>query len=78
MRYVRFENGDFILAPEGFEGVPTHSQLARLFDHKPISAGFAHIGQNNDAICYGKSESLRLEANEETDSAALSLWLGLP
>jgi hypothetical protein len=70
MKYIIYE-GD--LLPEEmhtFFETNNHKEVAFKLGvkHKIISAGFYKIGEDGKAICYGYSESLKVESRGEKDA----------
>lgn len=59
-KYIRCEYGFAIFSPEN-----THHNMARAAREgsgEPISAGFIGMRDDGSIYCYGKSQSLKLEA----------------
>lgn len=77
LKYILDEYGNFAI----FSDVNTHSDMAKGFYKKPISAGFCTIAvgyyyinnnkeeekQNINVHCFGESISLGLESREEDE-----------
>lgn len=70
LKYILDDYGNFAI----FSPVNTHSDMARGFYKKPVSAGFctiAGVRTDSDKVdeirvqCYGKSISLNLDSREQ-------------
>ena len=74
---------NFTLGAVVFPEFVNHSEMARRMFREVQSAGFCDIYTNEDSansprvVCYGKSESLKLEANPEVDTFLVRQALGL-
>lgn len=55
MKYIRFDNGDFIL----FSSTISHKHAAKISRQGVLSAGFVDIDINDKLNCYGESETLK-------------------
>lgn len=73
-KYIRFDTG-FVLWPMDVK--IRHSDVRKLSDSIPISAGFVGFGKNGKPLCDGISDSLNLKSLPE-DSGLLAEQLGLP
>lgn len=64
-KYIYFENVGLVI----FEAGNNHQRMASLIRDTPISAGFIFLpgknACNNEAHCFGRSESLNLDSREE-------------
>ncbi len=66
MKYVKFENGSFIIFPETIG----HKEIVvnGMFTGKPVLAGTINIGVQNGELAidtYGESIGLKLKADEK-------------
>lgn len=67
MKYVRFEDG-FVIFPDKGADHPWHKDIARSVCRlgEVVSAGFVKPSNGEFPLeCYGKSESLNVESQEE-------------
>lgn len=69
MKYIRFENDQFIIWPDTDEIWHKHMAIMGRPYGNPISAGFVRMGKDG-LVCYGVSESLNL-ASHPDDSALI-------
>ena len=73
-KYIRTSNNCIIV----FSGAMKHSDFKHM---NPVSAGFISIGVdkdgNPDCSCYGKSESLGLESDEQDSMRAKLQIIGM-
>lgn len=54
MKYINFENSGIVV----FETHNSHAEVSKLFNDKPLSAGFV----NDRFECYGESETLGVKS----------------
>jgi len=67
-KYIVFEdNGleDIVI----FSILQTHNVMAHRLRFRAISAGFIRISDDGEPVCYGKSESLRLDSRALEDTS---------
>ena len=66
-KYVNFGYGNMVIVFPPHAG---HDELRLLeVNFGPItSAGFVRVGEDRLVSCYGKSESLKVESDQEMDS----------
>lgn len=75
MKYVMFENDDFIVFPEEI----FHIDAASLFplELRAVSAGFCQV-ENGKLKCYGDSGTLQLTSRKNIDAAIMLKRWKLP
>lgn len=71
MKYIKTEDHGMVI----FENSIQHRYMARWLGSKVISAGFVSKDQNGELCCYGKSTSLGIDSDPETDTKRLSRLL---
>ena len=74
-KYIIIDKG--WIAPIVFSELLTHAEVARALGGTVIGAGFCQITEQGRYECYGKSVSLGIKSDEESDAKILNKELGV-